>query len=193
MTKQRPPKGKISYKTSDGLVLWMDYIRAGEPGVSPTIRTVEPGISIVFVPTSMNADEAFLMHYHGTSIVFSRPGEASRMHNHKLEELAIENPGVDFVVSSIGELAWWQYRAVDPDNGERVTKIVKVAADPKFKNRKQQDEMTRLFRELMAWATEGGLAMVRGTNANPRQEFGKKVVGFDKNLTDRLNAGELIG
>ncbi|WP_141117831.1 hypothetical protein [Leisingera sp. JC1] len=68
------------YKTSDGLEFWMDYKKSGSPLMAPKIRTGDPEVSIIFVPTTDDHDDAYLMHYYGTSMVFSNPAPSLRRH-----------------------------------------------------------------------------------------------------------------
>lgn len=165
---------KVKYKTSDGLEFWMDYQNSKAPYVAPTIRTADPEVSIVFVPTPMSYDEAFLMQYHGVSIVFSRPGCASRMHNDELEQLTNRNPGLDFVIKDIGHATKWTNTVLNHITEKVEHETYDLPSVCKFRDLEEQETMTTLFCELMAWATEGAIDMARGRCASDNIEWAKK-------------------
>ncbi len=188
MKRLAPPVGKPTYKTGDGLEFWMDYQKHGPPFAAPTIRTTNPEIKVVFVPTAMHADDAYLMQHYETSIVFSRPGGMSIMHSNKIDRIKEENPGVDLIFDGIGEqVEWVEYIPGSPDS-----LIHKVPSAKSFKNLQEQEFMTTLFCELMAWSAYGELAMSNGGLRNGKIKLERAIAGFARNLLERMSAGVLL-
>lgn len=192
MNRLTPPKDAVTYKTSDGLEFWMDYQHAEEPYKAPTIRTADPEVRIIFVPIPMHVNQAYLMQYHGTSIVFSHPNDASRLHNDVLERLSEANPGTDLVITNIGHHTQWTATFFDLEAETCEDRTFDIPSDDYFKSFEEQEKMTLLFRELMAWAVDGAISMARGKRANPNFEFKQQTVDFDYRLKKRLAAGGYI-
>ncbi|MEO3416185.1 hypothetical protein AAFO92_16150 [Roseovarius sp. CAU 1744] len=188
MKELTPPKEIATYKTSGGLEFWLDYTRSKEPFIAPTIRTRDPEICIIFVPNSPHADEAYLMRYHGKLIIFSRPDNSSRLHNSRFDDLAERNPGVDFVINSIGNQTVWSERPI----GSSDVKLHEISSAEKFDNEQQQNQMLRLFKELMSYKTYGVSAMLTGTHGKSKAPLTKKVVDFDLELKSRLKSGVFL-
>ncbi|WP_175392972.1 hypothetical protein [Leisingera sp. JC1] len=110
---------------------------------------------------------------------------------HVHDRLREENPDVDFAIKWIGRDAKWIEQT-----GEKDGCIHTIPSARKFRSRQEQEEMTRLFCELMAWGNWGPYPMFKGgfpLNAGSTwKKINKRVVGFDHKLKARLAAGEFI-
>ena len=188
MKRITPPKGIATYKTREGLEFWLDYTPSKEPFIAPTIRTHDPEICIIIVPNPPHADEAYLMRYHGKLMTFSRPDTSSRMHNSRLDDLAERNPGVDFVINSIGNQTVWIERPI----GSSDVKLHEISSSEKFDNEQQQNQMLQLFKELMSYKFYGVSAMLAGNHKKNKGTLIKKIVDFDLELKSRLRIGMFI-
>ena len=188
MKRLTPPKGIATFETSGGLEFWLNYTQSKEPFIAPTIRTSDPEICIIFVPNPPHTDETYLMQYHRKLITFSRPDESSRMHNSELDDLAECNPGVDLVINSIGKQTVWSARSI----GSNDVQLHEISSEKKFDNEKQQNQMLRLFKELMSYKIYGISAMLTGTHGKSKAPLIKKVVDFDLELKSRLKSGAFL-
>ncbi|KIC12989.1 hypothetical protein RA19_00905 [Leisingera sp. ANG-M1] len=186
-----PPQDAVTYKTIDGLEFWMDNEKPGAPLVAPTIRTSNPEVSIVFVPNTGDDDDAYLMQFNGTSMIFSNPAPALRRHCDVHDRLKEENPDVDFAIKWIGRDAKWFEHT-----GEQEGRALTIPSARKFRSWQEQQEMTRLFCELMALNAPGPYVMYKGgspsKDGSTWKKIKKRVVGFDHKLRARLAAGEFV-
>lgn len=191
MSRPTPPQDAVIYKTSGGLEFWMDYEESGCPLVAPAIRTRDPEISIIFVPATADHDDAYLMRYYGTSMVFSNPAPSLHRHCDVHDRMREENPDVDYAIRWIGRDAKWIEHT-----GEGDERIHTIPSARKFRSWQEQEEMTRLFCDLMAWSGWGPYPMYKGgfpLNAGSTwKKINKRVVGFDHKLKARLAAGEFV-
>ncbi len=184
----QPPEGVKVYKTSDGLEFWMGSLVRGAPFQAPTIFTSDPEISIVIVPGTEACEKSYLMRYFGTTMVFSKPSAATIRHSDEIDRLRARNPGVDLVIKWIGHTAKWLENIIDIEG----VRIHDIPSAQKFKSREEQEEMLRLFCELMQWLGFGPRIMKNGFFPEDRFELEPQVVGFDVKLRARLDAGGFV-
>ncbi len=175
------------YKTPEGLSFWMDYRDRGSPYEAPTIRTTDPDVWICFMPPLFRDTEAFLFCCDGERWIFSRPDASTMLDTDELENLQTRNPHLDVVISEIRSSFTW--RIMD-GSGHMVEEI---SANSGFRTREQQDRVTGLFCDLMAWvALNGPIAMAYGGWRNQDRPLRAGIVGFDRPLQQALDRGDYI-
>lgn len=174
------------YTTPDGLKFWMDVRRRGE---IPTLRTEDPGIWIRFLPEQFRHIEAFQMACDGGTWLFTRPAASSMMDTSEYEDLRARNPHLDLAISGIDR----SYRWIDRAPGNRDAQERVIEANAGFQDRAQQDRVTGLFCDLMAWSALNTVASVGRGGQGDGLKLEPGLVGFDKPLQARLDAGGYLG
>ena len=174
------------FQTSCGLTFWAEDEWPSAPMTGRMIRTDDPEIRIVFAPGQHRGDTWFIMVHHGRRIAFSRPDGSTVLDGPFLEEPDASVPGLDFVIEGIAfELPW-----MDQDRTKHRLKMSRG-----FRNREEQDWITRLFCELMSWSPNGFLNMRAGeirSRANLPKPLVKSRVGFAKPLAGALERGDYL-
>lgn len=174
------------FQTSCGIAFWAEDERPSGPMTGRMIRTEDPDIRIVFAPGQFRGDTWFIMVHHGTQIAFSRPDGSTALDGPILEELDASVPGLDFVIQGIAFDVPW----MDQDRAKH-----RLALSRGFRSRDEQDQITRLFCELMSWSPNGLFNMRAGeirSRANPPRPLVKSRVGFATPLADALAHGDYL-
>ncbi|ASP20847.1 hypothetical protein ANTHELSMS3_02169 [Antarctobacter heliothermus] len=181
------PDVKSTFATPNGLTFWMDY---RGPGEMPTIRTKDTAIWIRFLPEQFRSKQAFLMACDGGTWLFTCPAASSMLDTSEYEDLRARNPDLDMAIAGIARSYAWIERL----RGNSGVKEHEVNANAGFNDRAQQSRITDLFCDLMAWsALNGPAALARGGYIHSDLTLQPGLVGFDKPLQARLDAGEFIG
>lgn len=164
-------------------------METGKPGEIPVIRTRNDGIWIRFLPERFRYMQAFHMGCDGGSWLFTRPAASSMMDTLEYEDLRARNPHLDLAISAIASSFEW----VEWLRGNSGRTDHRTEANSGFSDRLQQERVTGLFCDLMAWSARNGpSAMANGGQFLTRDAFKPGLVGFDKPLQARLDAGGFL-
>ena len=144
------------------------------PFVAPTIRTTDPNISIVMAPTNKSRTDVYLFRYYQQVFSFLTPSPARSLHDSSYEDLRERNSHLNLAIDSFGESVEWSEIIVDPISGSPKRKYSPVQVSKSFSSFEEQKVVMGLFCELLAWACDGSLAMIRGGYLISKAEFVKK-------------------
>lgn len=153
----------------------------------PAIRTSDPTISIVPVPSRNALEDYILFFYKAKKIVFWQLSDRIRLHGDNIEVQRERNPDLDMIFTDVGrQEVFWRSSRADVVNKKIIDVAFTIKADTDLGNKEEFEEMTQIFFEMMQWMQRGVGAMFRGTTSNEKFPFRRIRVGFDIQFLEQL-------